>query len=72
MYRYSWGPRQATLDLLTSPPRQALSSSNGFPLAYRGAHQVSSWGRHVWCRRPKFSVSFREADGYAGAVDLFV
>jgi len=72
MYRYSWGPRQAMLDSSASPPYQALNPSNGFPLAYRGARRVSLWGRHVWCRRPKSSVGFHEADGYAGAVDLFV
>ena len=69
--RYPWGSSKAMLDPLASPPRQALISSDGFSLAYRGARRVLLWGRHVWCRRPKSSIGFCEADGYVVAVDLF-
>ena len=61
MFRYSWGPRQVMLDSPASLPHKALNLSDGFPLAYRGARQVSLWGRRVWCRQPKSSVGFREA-----------
>ena len=60
------------LDQSASPPRQALNPSDGFPSAYRGACRVVLWGRHVWCRRPKTSVGFREADWYVGAIDPFL
>ena len=62
MFRYSWGPRQVMLDSPASLPHKALNLSDGFPLAYGGARQVSLWGRRVWCRQPKSSVGFCEAD----------
>ena len=70
--RYPWGSSKAMLDPSASPPHQALNPSFGFPLAYRGACRVTLWGRHVWCRRPKSSVSFREAYGYMGAINPFL